>query len=97
MFKLDWEKAEEAEIKLPISAESQKKQEFQRNIYFRFTDYTKPFVWITTNWKIFKEIEYETTLTASWEIYMQAKMQQLELDVEQHTGSKFEKEYVKAV
>ena len=77
--------------------EQLKKQEFQRNIYFCFTDYTKPFVWITTNWKIFKEIEYETTLTASWEIYMQAKMQQLELDVEQHTGSKFEKEYVKAV
>ena len=43
MFKLDLEKAEEPEIKLPASAESQKKQEFQKNIYFCFIGYTKPF------------------------------------------------------
>ena len=42
-------------------------------------------------------MEYETTLTASWEIYMQTKKQQLELDIEQQTGSKWGKEYVKAV
>ena len=42
MFKLDLEKAEEPEIKLPISAGSSKKQEFQKNIYFCFIDYTKP-------------------------------------------------------
>ena len=39
-------------------------------------------------WKIFKEMEYETTLTASWEICMLVKKQQLELDIEQQTGSK---------
>ena len=43
MFKLDLEKAEEPEIKLPASAGSWKKQEFQKNIYFWFIDYTKAF------------------------------------------------------
>ena len=41
--------------------------------------------------------EYQTTLSLSWEICMQVKKQQLELDMEQRTGSKSEKEYVKAV
>ena len=55
-------------------------------------------VWITTNCrKFFKRWEYQTTLPASWEICMQVKKQQLELDVEQWTGSKLGKEYVKAV
>ena len=43
MFKLDWEKAEEPEIKLPTSSGSSKKQEFQENIYFCFIDYAKAF------------------------------------------------------
>ena len=43
MFKMDLEKAEEPEIKLPTSAGSSKKQEFQKRIYFFFTDYTKAF------------------------------------------------------
>ena len=41
--------------------------------------------------------EYQTTLPASWEICMQVKKQQLELDMEQQTGSKLGKEYVKVV
>ena len=54
-------------------------------------------VWITTNCgKFFKRWEYQTTWPASWEIYMQVRKQQLELDVEQ-TGSKSGKEYIKAV
>ena len=56
MFKLVLEKAEEPEIKLPTSAGSSKKQEFQRNIYFCFIDYAKAFDWITINcgkfWKM---------------------------------------------
>ena len=48
-------------------------------------------------WKILKEMEYQTTLTTSWEICMQVKKQQLELDMEQRTGSKLGKEYIKAV
>ena len=47
--------------------------------------------------KFFKRWEYLTTLPASWEICMQAKKRQLELDMEQQTGSKSGKEYVRAV
>ena len=55
-------------------------------------------VWITTNCgKFLKRWEYQTTWSASWEICMQAKKQQLEPDVEQWTGSKLVKKYVKAV
>ena len=43
MFKLVLEKAEEPEIKLPMSAGAWKKQEFQKNIYFCFIDYAKAF------------------------------------------------------
>ena len=56
MFKLDLEKAEELEVKLPTSVGSQKKQEFQKNIYFCFIDYTKAFDCVDQNklWKILK-------------------------------------------
>ena len=54
-------------------------------------------VCITTNCgKFFKRFEHQTTLLASWEICMQVKKQQLELDMEYQTGSKLGKEYVKA-
>ena len=46
MFKLDFEKAEEPEIKLPTSAGSSEKQEFQENIYFCFIDYAKAFDYV---------------------------------------------------
>ena len=56
-----------------------------------------PTVWITTNYeKFFKSWEYQTTWPASWEIYVQVKKHQLELDMEQQTGSKLGKECVKA-
>ena len=64
MFKLDLEKAEEPEIKLPTSVGSSKKQESSRkNIYFCFVDYAKVFVWITTNWKILKEMAIPDHIT----------------------------------
>ena len=54
-----------------------------------FIDYAKAFDWITTNFRIFlRRWEYQTILPASWEICMQDKKQQLELDMEQQTGSK---------
>ena len=65
----------------------EKARDFQKNIYFCFIDYAKAFVWITINWKILRW-EYQTTWPASWEICMQVKKQQLELDMEQQTGSK---------
>ena len=72
---------------------------FQKNIYFCFIDYAKPLaLWITINCgKFWKRWEYQTTWPASWEICMQVRKQQLELDVKQQTGSKQEKEYVKAI
>ena len=90
MFKLVLEKAEEPEIKLPTSAGALKKQEFQTNIYFCFTDYAKAFDCMDNNklWKILKETEYQTTWPASLEICMQIRKQQFELDMEQQTGSK---------
>ena len=55
-------------------------------------------VWTTTNCgKILKSWKYQTTWPASWEICMQVKKQQLELDMEQQPGSKSRKEYIKAV
>ena len=100
MFKLVLEKAEEPEIKMPTSAGSWKKQESSRkNIYFSFIDYAKAFDCVDHNklWKILEEMGIPATLPVSWEICMQVKKQQLELDMEQQTGSKLGKEYVKAV
>ena len=55
-------------------------------------------VWITINYgKFWKRWEYQNTWSASWEICMQVRKQQWELDMEQQTGSKQEKEFVKAV
>ena len=85
------EKAEEPEIKLPTSAGLSKKQKSSRKTSISALLTTpKPLtVWITTNYgKFFKRWEYQTTWPASWEIYMQVKEQQLELDMEQQTGSK---------
>ena len=67
-----------------------KAKEFQKNIYFCFIDYAnKAFEWITINCgKFWKRWEYQTTWTASWEICMQVRKQQLDLDMEQQTGSK---------
>ena len=100
MFKLDLEKAEEPEIKLPTSVGSSKKQESSsKTSISALLTMPKPLtVWITTNCGRFsKRWEYQTTLPASWEICMQVKKQQLELDMEQWTGSKLRKEYIKAV
>ena len=67
-----------------------KAREFQKNIHFSFIDYVKAFDCVDHNklWKIWKRWEYQTTWSASWEIYMQVRKQQLELDMEQQTGSK---------
>ena len=77
----------------------EKARAFQKNIYFYFVDYAKAFDCVDHNKlrKILKEMEYQITWPASWEICMQVRKQQLELDMEQQTGSKSEKEYVKAV
>ena len=71
----------------------EKAREFQKNIYFCFIDYTKAFDGVDHNklWKILKEMGIPDHLTAPWEIYMQVKKQQLDLVMEQWTGSNWEK------
>ena len=66
----------------------EKAREFQKNIYFCFIDYAKAFDCVDHNklWKILKEMGIPDH--ASWETYMQVRKQQLELDMEQQTGSK---------
>ena len=68
----------------------EKAREFQKNIYFCLLTMPKPLtVWTTTNCgKFFKRWEYQTTWPASWEICMQVRKQQLELDMKQQIGSK---------
>ena len=76
----------------------EKAREFQKNIYC-FINYIKAFDCVDHNklWKFFKRWECQTTLHASWEICMQVKKQQLEPDMEQQTGSKSGKKYIKTV
>ena len=67
-----------------------KAREFQKNIYFCFFDYAKAFDCVDHNklWKILKEMRIPDNLTSSWGICMQVRKQQLELYMEQQTGSK---------
>ena len=97
MFKLVLGKGEEPEIKLPTSTGSSKKQEFQKNIYFCFIDYAKAFDCVDHNklWKILKEMGIPNHLTCLLRNLYTG--QQLGPDMEQWTGSKLGKEYVKAV
>ena len=67
----------------------EKAREFQKNISALLTMPKPLTVWITINGgKFWKKWEYQTTWPASWETYMQVRKQQLELDMEQQTGSK---------
>ena len=68
----------------------EKAREFQKIIYFCFIDYAKAFDCVDHNesGKFFKRWESQATWPASWEICMQVRKQQLELNVEQQTGSK---------
>ena len=71
--------------KVNISWIIENAREFQKNIYFCFIDYAKAFDSVNHNklWKILQEIKIPDQLPASWEICMQVKKQQLELDMEQ--------------
>ena len=63
---------------------TEKATEFQKNIYFCFTDYAKAFDCVDQSkmWKIPQEKKYQTTWPASWEICTKVRKQQLELDME---------------
>ena len=77
----------------------EKARKFQKNIYFCFIDYAEAFDWVDHNklWEILEKVGLSDPLPVSWGTCMQAKRQQLELDVKQQTGSKLGKECVKAV
>ena len=89
MFKLVLEKSEEPEIKLPTSAGLSKEQENSRKTSISALLTTrKPLCGSQQTGKFFQRWEYQTTICGSWEICMQVKKPQLELDMEQQTGSK---------
>ena len=73
----------------------EKARKFQKNIYFCFIDYAKAFDSVDHNklWKVLQK----KGIPASWEIWMQVKMKQLEPDMKPQTDSKFGKDYIKAV
>ena len=93
MFKLDFKKAEEPEVKLPISSIIEKAREFQKNIYFCITGYAKACVDHNKLWKLLKQIGKPHHLTC----LLRKLYAGQELDIEQWTGSKLGKEHVKAV
>ena len=74
----------------------EKAREFQKNIYYCSIDYVKAFDCVDHNklGKFWERWDYQTTWPASWETYTQVRKQQLELDMEQQTGSKLGKEYI---
>ena len=74
-------------------------REFQINIYFCFTDYAKAFDCVDHNklWNILNEMGIPDNITCLLRNCMQVKKQPLEPDMEQQTGSKLGKEYIKAV
>ena len=63
----------------------EKAREFQKNIYFCFTDYIKAFDYVNHNklWKVLQRWEHQTTWPASWKICVQVRKQQLEMGMEQ--------------
>ena len=109
--KLDLKMAEEPEIKLPTPIGSSKKQESSKNnIYFCLIDYTKDFDCVDHSklWKILQKIGRPDNVTcllrnlyagqvSSVQSLSRVRKQQLKLDMEQQTGSKLGKEYIKAV
>ena len=90
LFKLVLEKAEEPETKLPTCWIIEKARESQKNIYFCFIDCAKAFDCVNHNklWKILKEMGIPDHLACLLRNYMQVKKQQIELNMEQQTGSK---------
>ena len=99
MFKLNLEKAEEPEVNLPTSVGSLKKQGFQKNIYFCFTDYAKAFDCVDHNklWKILKDMGIPDHLTCLLRNLYAGQEETVKTNMEQQTDSKLGKEYIKAV
>ena len=82
-----------------LLAHSKPTKEFQKNIYFCFIDYSKAFDWVDHSklWKLLKEMGISEHLTCLLRNRKKVKKQLLEPDMEQQTGSKWGKEYIKAI
>ena len=89
IFKLDLEKAEEPEIKVPTLLDHRESKGMPKNIYFCFIDYTNIFDCVDHNtlWKILKDMGISTTLPDSCETCMRVKKHQLELDTTERLNS----------
>ena len=100
MFKLDLKRQrnQTSNCQHPMD-HSKSKRVSEKHLLLLLLTMSKPLtVWIITNCEtFFKRWKYQTTFPASWETCMQVRKQQLELDVEQQTGSKLESDYIKAV
>ena len=98
IFKIDLEKAEEPEIKLPTSTGSLKKQEFQKNIYFCFIDYAKAFGCVDHNklWKILQEMGIPDQFACLLRHLYAGKEATVRTGHGKQTGSKLGKQYIKA-
>ena len=97
---VDLEKAEESEKNCQHPLDHKKSKRIpEKNIYFCFIDYAKAFDCVDHNklWKILQELGIPGHLTGFLEICMQVGKQLLEMDMEQQTGSKSGKEYIKPV
>ena len=98
MYRLDFEEAEETRDWIAnISWIIEKQGNFRKMFISSLTTLKPLTVWAEQTGKFLKRWEYQTTLPASWETCMQVKKQQLELAMEQWTGSNLGKEYDKAV
>ena len=99
MFKLDLEKAEKPEIKLPTSVGASKTQEFQQNIYFCFIDHTKVFDCVDHNklWKILQEMGIPDHLTCLLRNLYAGQEANVRTGYVTKAGSKLGKEHVKSV
>ena len=99
MFKLVLEKAEEPKIKLPTSVGSSKNERVPEKHLFLLIDYAKVFDCVDHNklWKILQEMGIPDHPTCLLRNLYAGQEQQLELDMEQQTGFKLGKEYIKVV
>ena len=93
MYNLVLEKTEESEMELPTSVTYRKSNGILEK-HLLLLHWLCESLWLYGSQQtveILKESEYQITLPISWETYMHVKKQQLELDMEQRTGSKFRK------
>ena len=98
MYKLDLEKAEEPEIKYQHLLDHRKSKPIPAK-HQSLLHWLHESLWLCGSQqtrKFWKRWEYQATIPASWQICMQVKKQELELDVKQWTGSKLGKEYLSA-